>query len=379
MTLNGRRLLDLPCAILAIFGIGLFSPAKISLWCLFLLLIQFLVFITALVAFKDLRNMDADIWVTGAAVSQGIVKVIVLLIQKPKFSKIADALNNFQLRRGRSMTINAKREQKFVQFGMRCQRIYTFIVTWALFAFITKPVVKRERITPSPAHYFCNIETLYCYVLQYTAQCWAATYTIYILVSVDCLFWSLLSYAYLEMEHIKDILLHLQVNKQRVGDDWEVLEQISFVVEHHAQILSFVQLINDAYSGLMIYQCACTFFIVGMSQFCLTINGFPPKLTVMVTYVPYYVAGLCQMFTYCIAGDIITNQAKSIGDAAFNSHWWIKHQPKLTKALCLVIQRSQRTLTVTVGGLWVLNLETYSSIIKTTMTMLAFVKTIYEN
>lgn len=59
---------------------------------------------------------------------------------------------------------------------------------------------------------------------------------------------------------------------------------------------------------------------------------------------------------------LILPKAASIGDAAFNSHWWIKHQPKLTKAVCLIIQRSQRKLKVTVGGLWVLNLETYGSV-----------------
>lgn len=165
------------------------------------------------------------------------MKAVVLVIQKEKFLKIISTLNNFQLRCKRLVRINVKREQKFEKFAMQCQRMYTYIITWALFAFITKPVVMHRRITPSPAHYFCDIKTMHCYVLHYTVQCWAAIYTIYIMTAVDCMFWSLLFYAYLEMEHVKDILLHLKVNKQRVGDDWEVLEEIVFAVEHHGQIL----------------------------------------------------------------------------------------------------------------------------------------------
>lgn len=59
---------------------------------------------------------------------------------------------------------------------------------------------------------------------------------------------------------------------------------------------------------------------------------------------------------------LIIFKAASIGDAAFNAHWWIKYQPNLTKALCMIIQRSQRQLNVTMGGLWILNLETYTSV-----------------
>lgn len=166
------------------------------------------------------------------------MKAIVLVIQKQKFLKIADALKNFQLLCERSATIHANREQKLGQFAIRCQRTYTYIISWALFAFITKPIVIRERITPSAAYYICNIETLYCYVLHYICQTWAAIYTIYIQAFIDCMFWSLLFCAYLEMENVKNILLHLKVDTERVGDDAHVLEQISFVVEYHSQILS---------------------------------------------------------------------------------------------------------------------------------------------
>lgn len=70
MTINGRRILDLPCAIMAIFGIDLFTPKNVSLRCIFLLVLQISIVMTTVISLKDFRTLNADIWVTCAAASQ---------------------------------------------------------------------------------------------------------------------------------------------------------------------------------------------------------------------------------------------------------------------------------------------------------------------
>lgn len=70
MAINGRRLLNLPSVILTIFGIDLFNPGRTSSLCIFLLVIQLLISTTALIALKDFRMIEADIWVTAVSSSQ---------------------------------------------------------------------------------------------------------------------------------------------------------------------------------------------------------------------------------------------------------------------------------------------------------------------
>nr|QBB72978.1 odorant receptor [Protaetia brevitarsis] len=375
MAIIGRPVLKLPLFIMSLYGLNLFNPSKNYRKFLIIWLAQTVIASTTLVVLKDFQELDADVWITFMAASQGTIKSVVLLIKKETFVEVKELLNNLRLQRGNVEDTDSMRN--FECFAIRCQNTYSFLQLLSLLAFMGKPFVMDGRILPSEGYTPCDIRGDACYIFSYILQCYAGIYSILVIVSADDLFWGLLSCGYIDMEYVKHILLHLKVEERVEGDDSKVLQQIAFVVEQHNQILMYLKKINRAYAGLLVYQCFITFFIVGMSQFCLTASGFPPPLHIVSTYAPYFLASLFQIFLYCMAGDIVARQSETIGEAAYGSKWWLKHQPKLRRALCLIIMRSQRTLKFTMV-VWVLNLETFCAILKTTMSFLAVMKTFYE-
>ncbi|KAF2894309.1 hypothetical protein ILUMI_11864, partial [Ignelater luminosus] len=53
-------------------------------------------------------------------------------------------------------------------------------------------------------------------------------------------------------------------------------------------------------------------------------------------------------------------QNESISQAVYNSDWWIKTQPEVRRACSLVIQRANKIEKLTAGGMFVLNLESFT-------------------
>nr|QBB72959.1 odorant receptor [Protaetia brevitarsis] len=376
MTIIGRRLLHVPRALLAVFAIDPFRQEKMSLRCIVLDVFQFYVTLTGILLMKDFQNVNADLWITCISCSQAAMKVFSMLTQRRDFFEIGKTLNYLQLHRKYSNSTDGKYEK----IGIQCHKAYLFTIVVTVINFMIKPMLIQQRILPSVAYSPCDIQySLTCYLVNYICQCCAGIYAALMISAIDLVFFSLLFYGYFELEYVKINLLNLKVDKKYSGDDPKVLKDIAFIVEHHDQTFRYLELINKAYAGILIYQCCSTLFIVGMSQFCLTINGFPPSMNTLLTYLPYYLASLGQVFIYCIAGGVIADQSESVGDAAYASEWWIRNQLKMRRALSLIIMRSQRRLNITVGGIWVLNLPTFCSIVKTSMSLLAFMKTAYDN
>nr|QBB72997.1 odorant receptor [Protaetia brevitarsis] len=285
-------------------------------------------------------------------------------------------LNTFLLYRQQQK--DTEDDKKIEQLGKRLQKAYAYALAVVLICFMTKPILVRQRILPSVGYVPCDIRaTLACYLICYASHCFGGIYTVTCFISTDSLFWTFLCYGYLEIKYVKHNLLNLKINKGRGGDDPEVLEKISSLVQHHAQILTYLQKVNDTFAAMLVYQFVASLCTLGMALFCLTMEGFPPSLRITVMYSPYYLASAQQIFVYCLAGGIISNQSASVADAAYNSEWWSKHQPNTRKALSLIILRSQREVKITVGGLWILNLNTFCAIVKAAMTMLTFMKNLY--
>lgn len=145
-------------------------------------------------------------------------------------------LNTF--RRYRQQQKDTEEDKAIEETGKRFQKIYACVASLALICFATKPIVVRQRILPSVGYVPCDIRsTLTCYLACYASHCFGGIYAVTCFISTDSLFWSFLCYGYLEMKYIKNSLLYLKFNRSRDGDDSEILEKISSLVHHHAQVL----------------------------------------------------------------------------------------------------------------------------------------------
>ncbi|KAF3054440.1 Odorant receptor 346, partial [Nylanderia fulva] len=65
----------------------------------------------------------------------------------------------------------------------------------------------------------------------------------------------------------------------------------------------------------------------------------------------------CWAFTFCFAGEYLTNKTSSIGDAVYNSCWY-EANSKDSRFIVFMIMRSQKQLTITIGKVLDLSMET---------------------
>ncbi|EFN80192.1 Odorant receptor 2a, partial [Harpegnathos saltator] len=74
----------------------------------------------------------------------------------------------------------------------------------------------------------------------------------------------------------------------------------------------------------------------------------------------FYVAMTMESFIFCFAGEYLSNKSKTVGDAAYESLWYVL-KPRDCRILLLMIMRSQRRLTITAGKFMDLSLQGFAN------------------
>nr|XP_022911225.1 uncharacterized protein LOC111421941 [Onthophagus taurus] len=106
---------------------------------------------------------------------------------------------------------------------------------------------------------------------------------------------------------------------------------------------------------------------------------FPPSGDKLYRYIPYLISYNFQLYIYCVIGQEMSYQAENVGKSLYESTWYLSNQPKLRKGMIMVIQISQQQENkLSIGGIWDLNLRIFMSVIKTSVSVHAFMQTIYN-
>ncbi|XP_014473831.1 PREDICTED: odorant receptor 4-like [Dinoponera quadriceps] len=77
----------------------------------------------------------------------------------------------------------------------------------------------------------------------------------------------------------------------------------------------------------------------------------------------FYIAITLEAFIFCFAGEYLSNKSKSIANAAYDVLWY-DAKPSKSRILLILMLRSQKRLTVTVGKFNDLSLEVFAGILK---------------
>lgn len=87
--------------------------------------------------------------------------------------------------------------------------------------------------------------------------------------------------------------------------------------------------------------------------------------------------GLVQITTYCVVGDYLKSQMEEVNVYIYQSTWY-DLPVKLMKNLTFIIMRSQSPVQLQAGSFIVVNLETYMSILKTSISYLSVLRVMVE-
>nr|AKC58546.1 odorant receptor 11 [Anomala corpulenta] len=308
---------------------------------------------------------------------QTICKEVTMLLCRDEFVALLNyveefwPVNEFGIESG----TNIRNIQKSTSKALKIFRCLLLMCTVII---ISEPFFAEGRQFPvSWIDISCIQTSLICYGVIYGFLCGCTIGLVIFLSLIDGLFFNLLSYGYCELEQVKYALFNLSIDGDVRGDQVETLREIAVLVRHHVTSLEYVQRVKKLMSKVMLYQFSSSLFTLCTGLYVLTYQGFPPSVEAAVKFVPFVACAAFQIFAYCVAGQKISEQTESIANAAYECRWWFKHQPRLQRSICLIIQRSHRRIVLSAGGLWNLDMDTFIRILKASFSLLTFMQTMY--
>ncbi|KAL0134017.1 hypothetical protein PUN28_001131 [Cardiocondyla obscurior] len=83
-----------------------------------------------------------------------------------------------------------------------------------------------------------------------------------------------------------------------------------------------------------------------------------------------------EAFIFCFVGEYLSSKSQKIGDAAYESLWY-QLNPNQNRDILIMIIRSQKHLTLTVGKVMDLSLKQFASIVKVSASYVSVLHAMY--
>ncbi|KAL6254497.1 hypothetical protein P5V15_014550 [Pogonomyrmex californicus] len=140
------------------------------------------------------------------------------------------------------------------------------------------------------------------------------------------------------------------------------IETTSKIIEKHKKIINFSRNIESLYSYIALLQFVSNTLMICMLGFLIvTAIGSPDAVKQILKSFLFYTITNLEAFIFCYAGEYLHNKSKEIGVAAYDSKWY-NLKSKKSRILLFIMLRSQKQLSLTVGKMTDLSLETFTSI-----------------
>nr|XP_012149880.1 PREDICTED: odorant receptor 67c [Megachile rotundata] len=159
-------------------------------------------------------------------------------------------------------------------------------------------------------------------------------------------------------ERLTQILNDNNEEKSRVGIIKKIIlkhQRILDLCNNVDYVLTFISLIQFFLNTVVI--CFLSFILV------TSLNTDEAAIIISKCF-PYFVVIHLEALILCYTGEYLTTKSKSISWAAYNSNWY-QLSIRECRALLLLILRSQRPMTLTIGKYINLSLETFANMLKT--------------
>nr|WHS04429.1 odorant receptor 26 [Psyttalia incisi] len=168
------------------------------------------------------------------------------------------------------------------------------------------------------------------------------------------------------------IILHKEIREICEDKDKLVMLNESVIrsrlvrcVQKHQHLIACVETIRELYRNVMLGVVVLLSGLICLEMFQLmTSTNSTPFYT--FHYCVYVGGSVTQLFFFTLSCDTLTEASLALSDAAYDVRWYINElgtsTNRLVKDLSMVIMRSQRACTLTVGGFTPVTLQTFTSI-----------------
>ncbi|XP_020289060.1 odorant receptor 4-like [Pseudomyrmex gracilis] len=176
-----------------------------------------------------------------------------------------------------------------------------------------------------------------------------------------------------------DIMCYELMEIPAVADkrDLSRIVALRAVVNRHQRIIAFADSVEDVFCYMALVQFFSNTAVICFLGFVIvTLLGTDEGNVVLVKVIPYYAVVNLEAFVICFTGEYLNSKSKSITQAAYDSLWY-ELEPTESRLLLLLLVKSQRQLSITIGKFMDLSLESFTGILKTSASYMSVLHAMY--
>ncbi|XP_018566530.1 odorant receptor Or1-like [Anoplophora glabripennis] len=266
-------------------------------------------------------------------------------------------------------------------------RIFCMSCAFAVLSWASLPLMYEDRRFPIDVWLpFEPFENTAVYLSVYLFVCLSGVHAGFDNATVDSIVALLIYNASSQVIILKDTLMYLskrtedEISKENRSLSTEekenlksniIYKKICHCVDHYNAIYQFVEDLEDIFSMVVFSQLIASIIIICIC--CLQLSVAVPFTIPFFGAVSFLTAALLELFLYCYSGTLLFEESGTIVTAIYMSNWY-NYDKKSKKALLTMMERAKRPMMVTAGKLMNFSLETFSTVIRRSYSLLAVLK-----
>ncbi|XP_033180530.1 odorant receptor 67c-like [Bombus impatiens] len=167
-------------------------------------------------------------------------------------------------------------------------------------------------------------------------------------------------------------ILKLEFNK--LGNENErIMERFIVLIKRHVYLLNLAKMLNETISSVLVVQLFTSCILICTTGFQFILDLSIGNIVMAMKTLIVMSCLLVQLFAYSYVGEYLKRQMESVGDSVYFCSWY--HIPKnVAKGIVFVIMKSQDPVSLKAGKFFIVNMETYMNILKTSMSYLSVLR-----
>ncbi|XP_075985870.1 odorant receptor 4-like [Anticarsia gemmatalis] len=214
------------------------------------------------------------------------------------------------------------------------------------------------------------------YPWVYLHQIWSEVVVVYGLCVADFPFYIFCSYLRMQFSllryHIEQVIPP-ESKSGKIHNVEETKLRLVELIKWHQELLSSAEILEILYTRP-------TLFNFGFSSVILCLTGFNVMAiddeAIALTFLFFFLTILLQIYFLCFFGDRLIESSAAVGDAVYNSRWYLV-DPTLAKTLLVIQIRSQTPCKLTASNFTDVTLMAFMKICSTAWSYFALLQTMY--
>ncbi|XP_076235028.1 uncharacterized protein LOC143179598 [Calliopsis andreniformis] len=158
-----------------------------------------------------------------------------------------------------------------------------------------------------------------------------------------------------------------------VNDKENTAERFDALTRRHCHLLDLSEKLNNMISSILVAQLFTSCILICTTGFQCLLSIADRNAVMIIKTLLVVVTLLIQLFAYSYIGDYLTNQMEGIGYSAYCCSWY--NLPRfLARNIVFIIMRAQSQVQLKAGKFFLVNMETYMSIVKTSLSYLSVLR-----